>query len=125
MPGLLRRLRRHFNLGLVSSTSRKNVNLFLKATRSKRLFSVVLSGEDAVKAKPAPGLYRKALARLRLRPSEALVIEDAIAGIQSARRLGIPTLGLVGTSRKKELLKAGARKTFTNLRTLARYVEHL
>jgi HAD superfamily hydrolase (TIGR01509 family) len=122
---VLKRLARRFRLGLVSSTSRKNVDLFLKATSSRRLFSVVLSGDDVARAKPSSTCYRQALRRLRLRPSQALVVEDAVAGVQAARRLGIRTIALSGTCPNVALRQAGAEKVVRRLSDVPGYAEHL
>ncbi len=122
---VLKRLSGRFRLALVSSTSRKNVNLFLRTSGSRRLFSIVLSGNDVATAKPSPRLYREALRRLKLRPSQALVVEDSLAGIKSARRLGLRTIALSGTSPAAALRKAGAEKIVDRLSALLPYVERL
>lgn len=41
------------------------------------------------KGKPEPEIFLKACSKMNIPPSEALVFEDSIAGIEAARRAGI------------------------------------
>ncbi len=52
-------------------------------------FKAVVSGKDVQKRKPDPEGYVKVLKKLRLTPSEAVVIEDSPTGVQAARAAGI------------------------------------
>ena len=52
-------------------------------------FKAVVSGKDVSKRKPDPEGYVKVLKKLRLTPSEAVVIEDSPLGVQAARAAGI------------------------------------
>jgi beta-phosphoglucomutase-like phosphatase (HAD superfamily) len=44
--------------------------------------------------KPAPDAYRLALERLRLRPSEAIALEDSPTGLEAARAAGLRCLAI-------------------------------
>jgi beta-phosphoglucomutase-like phosphatase (HAD superfamily) len=82
------------------------------------LFSVVVTAEDTSVCKPAPDCYACGLDKLNqkrqqerllpLLPAECLAIEDAPAGIESARGAGMRTLGVTNTVDEKELRAAGA-----------------
>ena len=52
-------------------------------------FKAVVSGKDVQKRKPDPEGYVKVLKKLRVTPSEAVVIEDSPTGVQAARAAGI------------------------------------
>jgi putative hydrolase of the HAD superfamily len=52
-------------------------------------FELVVTREDAARAKPHPDLYLVALERLGLRAHEALVVEDAANGVLAARAAGV------------------------------------
>jgi putative hydrolase of the HAD superfamily len=43
-------------------------------------------------AKPAPAIYRHALAQLAVQPEEALFIDDKLANIEAARALGMQAI---------------------------------
>ncbi len=53
------------------------------------MFDQIISGDDVKKGKPEPEIFLKACSKMNIPPSEALVFEDSIAGIEAARRAGI------------------------------------
>lgn len=69
--------------------------------------SVLVTASDVVHGKPSPDPYLEAAARLRVDPARCLVVEDAPAGLTSARRAGCATLSVVTTT-PIELLEADA-----------------
>jgi HAD superfamily hydrolase (TIGR01509 family) len=55
----------------------------------KKLFSVVVFGDDVERKKPAPDIFLKALHEAKLRPQETLIVEDSPAGIEAAKAANI------------------------------------
>lgn len=51
-------------------------------------FDFYLSNQDVIKAKPDPEIYLKAIQRFEVDPSECLILEDNINGIQAATAAG-------------------------------------
>ena len=120
-PGVLTFLKsasRHFSLGLVSMANINEVGYVFERANLNPLFSVVVTAEDTSVCKPAPDCYACGLDKLNqkrqqerllpLLPAECLAIEDAPAGIESARGAGMRTLGVTNTVDEKELRAAGA-----------------
>ncbi len=78
------------------------------------LFDVVVDGEDSARlglpGKPDPALFLEAARRLEVPPSEAVVVEDALPGVEAGRRGGFGLV--VGVDRTEsqaaELRHAGA-----------------
>ncbi len=62
--------------------------------------------DDVVKGKPHPDPYLLGLERLGLPASEALVLEDAPAGVRSGKAAGINVIAMVTTHAREELLEA-------------------
>ena len=58
---------------------------------------VLVTSDDVTNGKPHPEPYLKGAALLRVKPEDCLVIEDAPAGIQSARAGGMSVLGITST----------------------------
>jgi sugar-phosphatase len=58
---------------------------------------VLVTSDDVANGKPDPEPYLKGAERLGFRPAECLVIEDAPAGIQSARAGGMKVVGITST----------------------------
>lgn len=69
---------------------------------------VLVTSDDVVNGKPDPEPYLKGAAGLGFRPEECLVIEDAPAGIQSARSGGMSVIGLATTYAPASLADANA-----------------
>lgn len=95
--------RKGFKLGLVTATPRRDVNRMLPVSIIG-LFDVVVGGGDTKKGKPHPEPYLKALKRLRVRPEEAMVIENAPYGITSCKLAGARCMA-VATSLPRRYLK--------------------
>jgi beta-phosphoglucomutase len=120
-PGVLTFLKatsRHFQLGLVSMANKTEVGYVFDRANLTRLFSIVVTAEDASVCKPAPDCYLTGLTNLNekrqherqlpLLASECLAIEDSPPGIQSARAAGMRTLGVTNTVSWDALRAAGA-----------------
>ena len=60
-------------------------------------FDAMVTGDDTTQGKPSPEPYLKAVEKLRLKPEDCLVIENAPLGIQSAKRAGIRCIALSTT----------------------------
>jgi beta-phosphoglucomutase len=106
---VLERLSREYRLGLASSGSRASIALFLASNACAYLFQSVLCGDDVKNAKPHPEIYQRTFGALGIDPADALVIEDAVAGIQSARAAGAgAVIGMEGTCPASQLTGAGA-----------------
>ncbi|MBQ0961567.1 HAD-IA family hydrolase [Ideonella sp. 4Y11] len=98
-PGVLGLMREAAAAGLrqaiVTTTSRSNVDALMPRLLGEDwpvLFEAVLCGEDVARKKPDPEVYDRALARLRLDPSEALAIEDSTPGGQAAQAAAVPVM---------------------------------
>jgi sugar-phosphatase len=68
--------------------------------------NVLVTAEDVVAGKPSPEPYLLAARRLGIEPARCVVIEDAPAGIASARAAGARVIGVTSTNSADNL--AGA-----------------
>jgi beta-phosphoglucomutase len=93
-------------IALASSSSKKNVNLFLHSSKTKQFFSTVLTGDDVALAKPHPEIYIKAANLLNIKPDKILVIEDALSGVDAAINAGLSVIAITGTYSRSELENA-------------------
>ncbi|MDY7110177.1 MAG: HAD family phosphatase, partial [Planctomycetota bacterium] len=57
-------------------------------------FDAIVDGNDITSSKPEPAVVRRCAELLGVLPSTCLVIEDAPAGIEAARRAGMIALGI-------------------------------
>lgn len=69
---------------------------------------VLVTSDDVVNGKPDPEPYLRGAEQLGFAPGECLVIEDAPAGIQSARNGGMRVIGMASTYDPQKLANADA-----------------
>jgi sugar-phosphatase len=69
---------------------------------------VLVTADDVEHGKPHPEPYLKGAERLGFKPADCLVIEDAPAGIQSARAGGFKVVGITSTYPASKLAEADA-----------------
>jgi HAD superfamily hydrolase (TIGR01509 family) len=105
---VLEQLAKRYRLALASSGSHGSVHSFLTVNGFEGLFESVLSGDEVTHAKPDPEIYRRSFATLGIEPHACVVVEDAVAGIEAARRAGAEAIGVMGTSEAAALQRAGA-----------------
>ena len=81
-------------LGVASNSVKDSVELMMCKSHLHDRLDVLLSNEDVDQAKPAPDMYIKAAAMLKLKPEECLVIEDNQHGIAAARAAGAKVMAV-------------------------------
>jgi HAD superfamily hydrolase (TIGR01509 family) len=79
---------------IASSAPRQNVEVMLRAMRLDHDFDAIVAAEDVTAGKPDPQVFLAAAARLGVPPSACIVVEDAAAGIEAARRAGMRSIGV-------------------------------
>ncbi len=68
-----------------------NVEFYIKEFKLEKWFDLdkIVYSDGTIPGKPAPDIFLIAAEKIGLKPSECVVIEDAIAGINSAKSAGI------------------------------------
>lgn len=98
LPGAaewLKRLHnRRWRQAIASSAPRLNVETILDALGFRNSFQASVSAEDVHAGKPDPQVFLVAAARLGIGPRGCIVVEDAQAGIEAARRAGMRSIGV-------------------------------
>lgn len=79
-----------FSLGSAS----KNARVILEGVNLLDAFSAIVDGNDVSKAKPDPEVFLIAAEKLKLEPKKCIVIEDAAAGIEAAKRANMKSVGI-------------------------------
>jgi len=107
--------KKNIRMGLVTGTSRREL-LKMLPEKLRRLFSAIVTGDEVENGKPHPEPYRRCLDLLGIHPREAVVIENAPYGIQSAKAAGIVCFALETSLPKVYLSDADA--VFSSIREL-------
>lgn len=111
---LVKRLKGN-NVKTAVISSSKNCRYILRKAKLTGLFDVVITGNDVKKGKPHPDIFLLAAAKLRLKPKECIVFEDAVLGIKAAGRAKMRTVGIdrynnPGKLKQADLVVSNLRK---------------
>lgn len=82
---------------IASSTERANLDLLLDIMDLRRFFAAIVSGDDVTHGKPDPSVFLMAAKSLGAHPGGCVVIEDALVGIEAAKRAGMYVLAVATT----------------------------
>lgn len=95
VPAWLDRLHKHgWQQAVASAAPRANIDAVLAALSLNHLFQGIVSAEDVQRGKPDPEVYLLAAYRLGVPAERCIVVEDASAGIEGARRAGMRSIGI-------------------------------
>jgi beta-phosphoglucomutase-like phosphatase (HAD superfamily) len=94
--------------GITSPTLRPGLSLL-------GYFDVDLSGRDFAHGKPDPEIFLTAARELGVEPGQAVVLEDATAGVQAAKAGGMAAIGIARADDTQLLAAAGADIVVTTL----------
>ena len=90
---LIKNLRKEsIKVAVISSS--KNCLYILKKANIDNLFDVIITGNDIKRGKPRPDVFLLAIERLNLSPKQCVVFEDAVLGVEAAKRAGIRCVGV-------------------------------
>jgi beta-phosphoglucomutase len=79
---------------IASSAPHQNIRAILDGLGLHGAFDAIVGEEDVQRGKPDPQVFLVAAARLGVPPERAIVVEDAPAGVEAARRAGMRTIGV-------------------------------
>jgi beta-phosphoglucomutase-like phosphatase (HAD superfamily) len=100
------------------------VRVSLETTDLIRFFEPNLfSASEVPYGKPAPDLFLHVATKMRVSPSECIVVEDSPTGVAAATAAGMTPIGFVGGSHASSnlaahLSAAGARTIIADMRAL-------
>lgn len=124
-PGVLPTLEKLEDKGVavvvVTSSRREYLNHALDLTGIGRFAHAYVCFEDVADKKPHPEPYVKAYAMTGYEPEECAVIEDSIAGVQSAKEAGLFTMAVTTSYSEEQLNEADA--VLSGFANLLDYIE--
>jgi beta-phosphoglucomutase len=85
---------RQAGIKIAVASGSKNAHTVLDLLQIMDLLDAVADGNSVSNSKPAPDIFVYAAGMLRIPTSESLVVEDADAGIESAKAGGMQALGI-------------------------------
>lgn len=117
---VVRRRARRGPVAIVSGALEREIRFALDRMGLERAVSLVVSAESTPESKPHPAPYRFAMEALRARGhvGPAVVIEDSLGGIASAKGAGLRCVAVAHSYRAEELRGAGADDVAADLASL-------
>jgi beta-phosphoglucomutase len=79
---------------LATMTNRENIEAIFTVVRIEKYFDAVVTGDEVAHGKPEPDIFLQAANRVHVATERCIVIEDAPAGIEAARRAGMKSIGV-------------------------------
>jgi beta-phosphoglucomutase len=95
-----------FQIAIVSSTPIENVRLITEALGIKKYFKFFITGKDVTEGKPSPQGFLLAAQKLKLKPEDCVVMEDAVAGVKAAKSAGMYCIAVTNTRPGEDLAEA-------------------
>lgn len=100
-------IRKGLKIALASSADRVKIDINLRETGiPASLFQAIVNGLDVERKKPFPDIYLAAGKLINLKPEDCLVVEDAVSGVEAAKRAGCKCLAVTTSFKEKDLQKA-------------------
>ena len=95
-------------LAVATAAPTGNVEFILDGLDLRRFFDAITTAADIRNGKPDPEIFLKSAEKLGVEPRHCLVFEDAIGGMEAARRAGMKAVGITTVNSAEDLLKLDA-----------------
>lgn len=107
LPGLLQLLTQalamHLPMAVATASPPENIGFILDGLELRRYFNAVVGGADVQHGKPNPEIFLKSASILGVEAASCLVFEDALGGIEAARRAGMDAVMICTTIDAQEV----------------------
>lgn len=90
------------SLAVATSSSRYRAEILLERIGVLDLLDALVTAEDVTRHKPFPDVFLEAAHRISIEPSNCVVVEDALNGIQAANTAGMKSIAVVTPNHSKE-----------------------
>ncbi len=98
VTALLKTLKANGILAAVASSAPlENIHLILSEAGIAGYFQALVFGREVSEGKPSPQIYLLAAQKLGAEPANCIVIEDAVAGVEGAKKAGMRCIAVTNT----------------------------
>ncbi len=110
LPGVLFWLeelkRRGYRQALATSAPRENMETMVGSLGIEGFFDRIVLADELSAGKPDPEIFLLAAEALQLSPARCVVIEDAVAGVEAAKRAGMKCIAVATSHPRRALAEA-------------------
>ncbi len=105
---LIKQLKKNKIKIALATSARLNIvkKNFSIAKLNGNTFDVIVTKDDIKNPKPSPELFLKAIEKLKIKPNETVIIEDAIKGVEAAKRARTKVIAITTSFSKSKLKQA-------------------
>lgn len=98
---------RHIPFTIATASGKENVSFFIEKFNLDKWFDTdkIIFDDGTILGKPEPDMYIKASKTLNLDPKDCIVFEDAVSGVEAARRANIGKILVITPTDKEYLFK--------------------
>lgn len=89
---------------IATMSEKDNVDFYIEGFHLEQWFDIdkIVYSDGTILGKPAPDIFLKAASKLCLSPADCLVFEDALSGIEAAKRAGIGKIVAVASMESRD-----------------------
>jgi len=98
--------RRGYRQALATSAPRENMEMIVGSLGIEGFFDEIVLGDEVCVGKPDPQIFLLAAKRVQLSPAHCIVMEDAVAGVEAAKRAGMRCIALTTSHSRRALAEA-------------------
>lgn len=110
LPGaieLIKSLDEHgLKSAIASSAPPENIQIILRGLDIQDCFQAIVWGSEVAEGKPSPQVFLLAAKKLGSKPSNCVVIEDAVTGVAAAKRAGMKCVAVTNSHPRSSLKEA-------------------
>jgi len=88
---------RQIPMALATSAGAANIRFVLSCLKLEDTFDCIVGADDVTHGKPDPEMFLLAARKLGAQPAQCIVFEDAMAGVEAARRAGMRAVAVTTT----------------------------
>ncbi len=92
---------------IATMSDKDNVDFYIEEFKLAKWFDIekIVYADGTIPGKPAPDIYLKAAEAIGLKPEECIVVEDAVSGIEAAKRAGSGKIIAIASMESENLYK--------------------
>ena len=109
LPGVIETLKflksKGIRQAIASSAPQENIDILVDELNLRNSFDALVSGSRLI-GKPAPDVFLASAQVIGIPPQHCLVIEDAVTGVEGAKRAGMLCLAVTNTNPAEKLQRA-------------------
>jgi len=112
---------KNLTLALVTSSPRKDVEAIFERNGLGKYFKLIITRSEVTKSKPDPESYNTCIQKLGITKNQAIVFEDTINGVRSAKAAGL-TCYAIQQNTDEHLNLSVADKLFLDFKEAKNYL---